>query len=72
MIQPFESSTLMVAFLFQLFEYGGEISHAEILAGHRWCKTAPIYQQPQLGGRHVHGLFQSVSDISSSRISCNL
>ena len=39
MIKVFELSTETVAFLFQVFEYRGEISHAEILAGHSLRKN---------------------------------
>ena len=36
MIKAFELSTEAGAFLFQVLEYRGEISHAGILAGHGW------------------------------------
>jgi hypothetical protein len=39
-VKAFELNTETVAFLFQVFEYRGEISHPEILAGHGWRKTA--------------------------------
>jgi len=35
-IKAFELRTETVAFLFQVFEYRGEIIHEEILAGHSW------------------------------------
>ena len=36
-------------------------------------EKSPFHQQPRFGGDALfHGFFQSVKDISSSRISCNL
>jgi hypothetical protein len=45
-IKTFELSTEMVAFLFQVFEYRGEISHEEILAGHCWRNIAFTSNSP--------------------------
>jgi hypothetical protein len=47
-IKTFELSTEMVAFLFQVFEYRGEISHAWILAGAWWCSIAFTLATPVL------------------------
>jgi hypothetical protein len=36
MVKAFELSTETVAFVFQVFEYRGEIGHGEILTGYSW------------------------------------
>jgi hypothetical protein len=45
-IKAFELSAEMVAFLFQVFEYRGEISHAGILAGHGWPDAFRLWRSP--------------------------
>jgi hypothetical protein len=45
-IEAFKLSTEAAAFLLQVFDYRGEISHSGILAGHGWRDTTFALNTP--------------------------
>jgi len=87
MAHPFDYGQVTFSKQACLLSFGGRDSPPNLIKlasqwvrrpGLRWRVarvgvTSPLHQQPRFGADALfHGFFQSVKDISSSRISCNL